>query len=148
MEDCPVTLPNGKFPGKENYEDFNLGNESGTIFTIPWSDGKVVFEPGGPGEISPDGSLSMKWPWYRTVPGEVVINGRRLDTEAPPMPEITLRGVPDGYSETGFHPSALTWPSEGCWEITAQVGAESLTFVTLVIRVLPETPESPSIASR
>lgn len=131
---CPVTRPNGKQPlGETNTAGFDLGNEAGTLFTIPWPDGRVVFEPYGAGHRDVDGSLSMKWPWYRTVPGEVVIGGRRLDANAPPMPTVTLRGQPDGYGDTGFHPSSLTWPSEGCWEVTARVGDESLTFITLVI---------------
>jgi hypothetical protein len=58
------------------------------------------------------------------------------------MPTITLRGEEDGYGETGFHPSGLTWPGEGCWEVTAQVGAEQLTFVTLVIKA-PFEPKWP-----
>jgi hypothetical protein len=51
------------------------------------------------------------------------------------MPTVVLKGEPDGYGETGFHPSGLIWPGEGCWEVTARVGKESLTFVTLVARV-------------
>lgn len=77
----------------------------------------------------------MKWPWYRTIPGEVIITGRRLDAPAPPMPTMTLRGEPDGYGKTGFHPSELHFPSAGCWEITARVGEARLTFVTLVVKV-------------
>jgi hypothetical protein len=59
------------------------------------------------------------------------------------MPTVILRGEPDGYGETGFHPSGLIWPGEGCWEVTARVGEESLTFVTLVARV-PLDPLWPS----
>jgi hypothetical protein len=110
-------------------------NADGTIFTELWPEGKVIFSPDGPGQIAADGSLGMKWPWYRTVPGEVIITGRRLDAAAPPMHPIVLRGVPDGYGETGFHPSGLLFLSEGCWEVTAKVGQASLTFVTLVVKL-------------
>jgi hypothetical protein len=44
-------------------------------------------------------------------------------------------GVPDGYGETGFHPSGLRFPTPGCWEVTAKVGETSLTFVTLVVKI-------------
>jgi len=133
MVACPVSLPNGKSPPHE--ADFNLGNEAGTLFTIPWPGGKLIFSPNGPGFKYADGSLEMKWPWYRTVPGEVIITGERLDAGAPPMPPITLRGPADGYGETGFHPSGLLFPSEGCWQVTARVGNDSLTFVTLVVKI-------------
>ena len=49
------------------------------------------------------------------------------------MPQVILRGRPDGYGETGIHPSTLIFPSEGCWEVTANVGETTLTFITLVI---------------
>jgi len=133
-ENCPLSLPNGKLPPGEIDSGGYFGNESETMFTVLWPDGIVLFTPGGAGHIAPDGTLSMKWPWFRTVEGDVIIGGRRLDAVSPPMPAITLRGEPDGYGETGFHPSSLTWPGEGCWEVTARVGRESLTFVTLVIR--------------
>ena len=133
MAACPVSLPNGKSPPYE--ADFNLGNETETIFTIPWPGGKLIFTPHGPGFKYADGSLEMKWPWYRTVPGDLIISGERLDAKAPPMPRITLRGPGDGYGETGFHPSGLLFPGEGCWRVTAQVGTESLMFVTLVVKI-------------
>jgi hypothetical protein len=135
IDSCPVTLLNNKSPAEQSASDFNLGNDAGTLFTIPWPGGVVLFTPNGAGQKSSDGSLSMKWPWYRTVPGDVIIGGQRLDADAPRMPTITLRGEEDGYGETGFHPSGLTWPGEGCWEVIARVGEEKLTFVTLVIKV-------------
>jgi len=142
MAACPVTLPNGKAPADASAADFNLGNEAGTLYTILWPGGKVIFSPRGPGQKYADGSLEMKWPWYRTIVGDVIITGRRLDADAPPMPPITLRGVPDGYGKTGFHPSGLVFPSVGCWEITATVGAAKLTFVTLAVK-LPFDPPWP-----
>ena len=132
---CPVSLPNVTKSPDEHFVPSGLAfqNADGTIFTTPWPNGEVVFEPGGPGTINPDGSMSMKWPWYRTVPGEVEIGGRRLDGSAPPMPAEILRGPEDGYGETGFHPSILTFPTEGCWEVTARAGEATLTFITRVV---------------
>jgi hypothetical protein len=135
IESCPVTLPNGKSPAEEDGSSFNLGNDKGTIFTIPWPNGTVIFTPNGPGAKEPDGSLGMKWPWYRTVEGDVVITARRLDANAPPPRTVVLRGNEDGYGETGFHPSGLWFSGPGCWEMTATIGSESLTFVTLVVRL-------------
>jgi hypothetical protein len=133
---CPVSLPNVTKSPDEHYVPTGLAfqNADGTIFTTPWPNGEVVFEPGGPGTINPDGSMSMKWPWYRTVPGEVVIHGLRLDRASAAMPAEILRGPADGYGEIGFHPSILTFPTEGCWQITARVGDATLTFVTRVVQ--------------
>lgn len=135
MAGCPLTFPNGKSPPGRQPADFYLGNEDGALFTILWPGGKVIFTPSGPGFKKPDGSLIMKWSWYRTIPGDVVIGGKRLDASSPPIPTLVLRGSEDGYGETGFQPTALLFPSQGCWEITARVGDASLSFVTLAIRI-------------
>ena len=134
---CPVSRPNViKSPAEHYISTINgYQNDDGTLFTLLWPGSKVTFSPRGSGHISPDGSLGMKWPWYRTISGQVIIDGRRLDAPAPTMPTIILRGKPDGYGETGFHPSGLIFPSEGCWEVTGRVGNASLTFVTLVVKV-------------
>ncbi len=128
---CPVTLPNGKSPASPGASDFNLGNEEGSLFTIPWPKGVVIFARGGPGFVLPDGSLEMKWPWWRGVRGKLTIEGRRLDAPAPaPRAEFT-----GGYGDSGFLPITLIFPTQGCWEITGKVGNAQLTFVTLVVKI-------------
>jgi hypothetical protein len=112
---------------------FGYQSRDGTLITDLSPAGTVNFRRGFLGHIHPDGSLEISWPWFRTIKGEIVIEGRRLDAEAPPMPQVILRGTLDGYGETGLHPSTLTFPSEGCWEVTASVGETTLTFVTLVM---------------
>ena len=94
-------------------------------------DGTIVFRPGGPGFIAPDGSLSMKFPWQRRIRGALTIEGRRLDGAAPPL----RSAIPDGYGDTGFQATALIFPTPGCWEVTGRVGGERLTFVTRVVKV-------------
>jgi hypothetical protein len=133
ISSCPVTLPNGKSPSAPGApgSEFNLGNEDGTLFTIPWPEGVVIFARDGPGFILPDGSLEMKWPWWRGMPGKLSIGGQRLDAPAPPLrAEIT-----EGYGDSGFQPTALIFPTQGCWEVTGIVGNAQLTFVTLVVQV-------------
>lgn len=128
---CPVTLPNSKSPTASSASDFNYGNEDGTLFTIPWPEGVVIFARDGPGFIEPDGSLAMKWPWWRGVRGKLTIEGRRLDAPAPPLrAEIT-----EGYGNSGFQPISLIFPTQGCWEVTGKVDNAQLTFVTLVVQV-------------
>jgi hypothetical protein len=90
-----------------------------------------VFEPKGSGFIRPDGSLLMKWPWWRGARGKLSIEGRRLDAPAPPL----RSAIPDGYGDAGFQATALNFPTEGCWEVTGKVGEAGLTFVTLVVKV-------------
>ncbi len=141
---CPVSLPNGKSPPADPLANgFDLGNDDGTLFTIPWPEGKVIFRPGGPGSIKPDGSLSMKWPWYRhNVKGQVTVEGRRLDAPATPLRAILGCCYDENtaaqnccYGDTGFTPSTLIFSAPGCWEITGSVGTHRLTFVTLVVKL-------------
>lgn len=133
---CSPTLANGRAPAPDypHASEFTLGNAEGTIFTVPWPNGVVNFEKDGPGAVLPDGSLAMKFWWYRTVPGPMVLEGRRIDAPAPRMPQVTLHGPADGYGSVGFTPGALIFPGEGCWLVTATVGDHSLAFVTLVVK--------------
>ena len=150
---CPITVPNGSTPPGERPSSGDHGN--GAVWTGLWPEGRVVFEPGGPGFVGTDGSLVMKWPWWWAVPGQLVVQGRRLDAPAPPLRAETpgrrrldlplpLSGefrVADS-TPTGFMPSALIFPTAGCWEVTGTVGDASLTFVTLVAQA-DERPKKP-----
>jgi len=141
---CAVTVPNGSeppgvlthhgpndspFKNSNFYGNGNYGN--GKLRTTLYSDGTVVFGPGGPGSVLSDGSLSMKFPWWRGVRGKLTIEGRRLDASAPPLRAY----IPEGYGDTGFQATALIFPTEGCWEVTGKVGDTSLKFVTRVLKV-------------
>jgi hypothetical protein len=122
---CPVTHPNGKtFTGRPG--GGNHGNDS-QIVGLP-SDGKIVFKRNGPGAVLEDGSLAMKFWWWRLKSGSLSITGRRLDGDAPPA----RANIPEGYGNTGFQSVALIFPTPGCWEITGKLGGEPLTFVVQV----------------
>lgn len=88
------------------------------------TDGKLLITP------EKDGSLDMKFPWWRAVRGRLTITGRRLDGPADPL----RARVPEGYGETGFQASGIIFPSEGCWKITGRAGDAELTFV-LEVRI-------------
>lgn len=122
---CPVTLPNRSTPTAD-WGSTSHGN--GTVYTELWPEGTVLADPS---YVRPDGSIGMKWPWWRGVPGPLTVAGRRLDAPAPPL----WAEVPDGYPVRGFQPSGLHFPTDGCWEVTGSVGDASLTFVTLVLKV-------------
>ena len=53
----------------------------------------------------------MKWAWYRYVPGRLTIDGRRLDAPASPL----RADVPDGYGDSGFQVSGITFPTAGVY---------------------------------
>lgn len=134
---CPVSLPNIAESPDPYYISVKAGysNPDRTMFISLWPGGKVFLHPDGPGSQHRDGSLGMKFWFYRTIPGEVLFEGRRLDQPGPAAHMATLRGPLDGYGETGFHPAGLDFPSQGCWEVTASIGDASMTFVTLVVWV-------------
>lgn len=101
-----------------------------------WGEGAVRVPDG---RVLRDGTVpNMKWAWYRWVPGELTIEGHRLDASPPPL----AAWIPDGYGDIGVQVSGLTFPSAGCWEITGRVGRASLTFVTLV--VVPPAAATPA----
>jgi hypothetical protein len=92
-----------------------------------WPDGVIA---AGPGFINKDGSVGMKFGWWRAVPGVLAITGRRLDAPAPPL----HADVSTGNGEIGFQASGIDFPTDGCWEITGKVGSITLSFVTFVIK--------------
>jgi outer membrane murein-binding lipoprotein Lpp len=121
VDPCPITIPNGsKPPGSTFGAEFH-GN--GSIWVGTWHSNVVVWPAGA------DGSITTKFGWWRGVPGKLRIEGRRLDATAPPL----VGHVPDGYGDSGFQSSGITFPGAGCWQVTGRVGDASLTFVTLVL---------------
>lgn len=139
---CSVTQPNGNNPPEfgetqppQPYDGYDGGYGNAALWTNlwMWGEGEVLVPSS---HVGPDGSFGgMKWAWYRYIPGQLSIEGQRLDAPAPPL----RAEVDSGYGDTGFQVSGITFPSAGCWEITGRLGDERLTFVTLVIS--PETPE-------
>src|SRR5215475_12787680 len=103
---CEVTKPNASR---------RYGTDA--LSTVLYPDGTVEFRPGGPGFVLPDGSLQMKFPWWKATRDKLTISGRRLDTAASP-----LRA--DIGSSDDFHmvPTYLIFPTEGCWEVTGKSG--------------------------
>jgi hypothetical protein len=121
--DCPVTIPNGRTPAGEEPSPYHFGNDA--VVTALWPNGVVLVDFG---MIELDGSLGLKWPWWREIRGQLTIEGYAHDDGS-----MTLSGeVPDGYGDSGFQPSGILFPSEGCWKVTARLEHESLTFVTWV----------------
>jgi hypothetical protein len=96
-----------------------------------WPDGNVVFRPGGPGFMTQDGSLGMKFGWTRAVSGQLKIEGHRLDGTARPL----RFEIGSDNDDSGFVATSLVFPTPGCWEVTGRVGDASVTFVTMVTKI-------------
>jgi hypothetical protein len=122
---CPVTIPNGSTPPGAPESGVNYGN--GELWVALWPEGRVIATPE---YIRPDGSVDMKFGWWRGVKGQLVITGRRLDGAGPAVESE----VPLGYGDQYFQASGIIFPTAGCWEINGRVRNTSLRFVTLVIK--------------
>jgi len=127
-EPCPVTEPGDGPPDVSPDSLFGWGSSYGNASLWVGGLGPDGVIEAGPEFIAEDGSIGMKFGWWRRVPGSLMITGRRLDATAPPV----RAEIPAGYGSVGFQASGVIFPTEGCWEITGQVDKTTLTFVTLV----------------
>jgi hypothetical protein len=131
--DCPVTIPRATPDSVLSGVGMRNAYWNGNLYVGDfWPDATVRVGPLGVGSILPDGSLEMKFPWFRAagLKGKLAVTGRRLDTAAPPLKAV----IPNSYLDDGFQATGLIFPTEGCWEITGKVGDTTLTFVNRVIR--------------
>lgn len=125
---CTVTLPNGKPPPAAALTALPplppAFHGNGRLWVKLWPLGAIVDR-----HPRADGSIGVKLPWWRGLAGRLRISGRRLDAKAPPL----RARVPSGYGSSGFQPSGVVFPSEGCWRVTGRVGRARLSFVVLVV---------------
>lgn len=121
---CAVTLGNGSSPPGETRVQGSFGN--GRLWTILWPEGAVYVDDDA---IEPDGSLGMKFPWWRgaDIDGALSIRGHELERGLP-----VRASIPDGYGTTGFQATGILFPVEGCYTVTGSAADAELTFVTLV----------------
>lgn len=125
---CFVTKPNGDVPPGHQRDPNGYGN--GALWTTLFANGIVEFRPGGSGFVLPDGSLMMKFPWWRRAEGKLMITGRRLDASAP-----ALRAEVGQSDDVHMVPTYIIFPTTGCWEVTGKVDNSRLVFVTRVVKV-------------
>jgi len=127
---CPVTIgqpvPATK-PWRESLFGWGDAYGNGSLWVGGlWPNGIVIITPDN---VNQDGSLGMKFGWYRLTSGFLTITGRRLDAPARPA-----SGVASGYGLIGFDASGVNFPTEGCWRVTGRAGRVALSFVTFVIK--------------
>lgn len=129
VAECSPTQPNGDTPpGEEPSPSFH-GN--GNLYTNGlWAKGEILADPRF---VAADGSIRMKVGWWRApgvgAAGDLQIAGHELGTSA-----AIAASIPDGYGQR-FQATGITFPTEGCYEITARSGAAALTFVVKVTKV-------------
>jgi hypothetical protein len=117
---CPVTATlYGRPPSDPNplYPKLGSGpwyiNADRTIWATVGSEG---FRQGG-----------NKVMWVRPAGPQLIVTGQRLDASAGPL----SADIPCCYPST-FQASGLTFPTPGCWQVTAKAGTRELQFVALV----------------
>ena len=131
LSSCPVTPPGGTRPPGVLPAAPYVGN--GSLWVGVWPHGLVIVPPA---DIGPRGVLRMKFMWFRGsgIQGVLHITGSRLGAGG------LVRGRSTGYGLTGFNPSSIFFPGQGCYRITGKTGDVALSFVTMVrtCSVLPE----------
>jgi hypothetical protein len=131
LPSCNVTIPNGNQPP---VKDFGGSASPGMTYPGSYGNGKLwtILPVDGMLQVVPDeqGKLSEKWLWYRMVHGHISISGRRLDGpgnfQTGPLDEIYAG------RDTGLLVKTLSFPGEGCWQVTGSAGETNLTFVVKV----------------
>ncbi len=129
--ECPITQPIQDQPPKDpNADPFGFTgwfiNADRTVWAGPVDDG-FLWRVG-----------DNKVIWIRPQGTPLTIAGQRLDADAPPL----KTWIPDGYL-TGFQVTSMTFPTEGCWEITARSGQSELHFVVKVMPADETTDDTP-----
>jgi hypothetical protein len=132
---CTPTQPNGDTPPGEDPSEAHYGN--GRLYTGLWPNGEILADPRF---VEADGSIGMKFWWWRApgvgASGDLQITGHEIDTGA----SITA-SIPDGYGQR-FQATGITFPTAGCYEVTAKSGDALLTFVTKVTKVAAPAPSA------
>lgn len=133
---CEPTQPNGDTPPGEDPGPGWYGN--GRLYTSALQDnGEIVADLT---VIEADGSIGWKFAWWRApgvgAAGDLRITGHEINSRT-----TVVATIPDGYGQR-FQASGISFPAEGCYEITARSGDAQLTFVVKVAKVAP--PALPS----
>lgn len=73
---------------------------------------------------------SREYDWRTEPKPSIIVTAKRLDGVAPPM--AIAGGTSAIMGDSAAMLIAVSFPAEGCWELTAYHGSHSLTFVVSV----------------
>jgi len=124
---CPVTLPNASRPPDQPRSSW-YGN--GLLWAGVGADGIYAVDQD---DVGADGSIGNKLLWVTTPRwSRPTISGERLDADAPPLRVLRVNqgsfaGAPPSYM------SPVSFPTAGCWRLTARVDDVSLSYVVEVV---------------
>jgi len=130
-ESCPVTIAqSGPPPGLDGVWH---GNDA--LWTYVPEDGILTARSQ---DLREDGSIGTKWFWFAAgIRGTFTLTGQRID--APSRGLIVHQvneGSMTGFTGSGTWATPITFPTQGCWRLTARVAnpssAISLSFVMKV----------------
>ena len=133
--DCPVTIPNGEAPTDTSFSEqetrdwYGSGAPDASLWLMESPSEPIVtstvFEP------RDEGGHSIKTPFWRGEgSGPITLTGERLDVPSEFEPHIDAAW--DGYEIPGFIATGIWYPTEGCWELSATDGNDTLTWTVLV----------------
>ena len=135
-QSCPVTLPNAnKPPGQPRSIAWHgngllwAGLRPNGIYTVPQD------------RVDADGSIGNKLLWATTPAwSRPTLSGERLDAPAPPLRVLRMNQGSFAGAEKPSYMSPVSFPTAGCWRLTARVIDVSLTYVVEVVVESPPTP--------
>lgn len=135
-QSCPVTLPNGSRPAGQPRTMTWYGN--GLLWAGVARDGTYAVPQD---RVDPDGSIFNKLLWVTMPPwSRPTISGERLDASAPPLRVISVNQGSFSNADKPSYASAVSFPTAGCWRLTARVDDVSLSYVVEVVVRQASTP--------
>lgn len=101
-----------------------VGNEIRRTFPAWWLDGDGMVA-GTPIGVLFEGGNKVQWQLEQ--PGTLLISGKRLDGQSPPLAAENIVSI--GLAN---YSSAIIFPAPGCWSLHAEAGAQSLDAIVYV----------------
>ncbi|MDQ3693422.1 MAG: hypothetical protein M3464_07325 [Chloroflexota bacterium] len=121
--DCPVTPPVLADPPEPEQPAGMARDPLGLAWWyisgdgLPWVGAEPYRETGG-----------AKVLWLKPIGATLTVTGHPLDAGSPTL----TAHVPDGYSGD-YQASGISFPTAGCWEVTARADNSALRFVTYIV---------------
>ena len=135
-QSCPVTLPNANRPPGQPPLVSWYGN--GLLWAGLTADGVYAVPQD---RVDADGSIGNKLLWATTPAwSRPTLSGERLDAPAPPLRVIAVNQGSFSSAAKPSYMSAVSFPTAGCWRLTARVADVSLTYVVEVVVRPAATP--------